>query len=266
MVFRVVALGSRGSAAVEGSMFSVYGGATSCVYVMIDDVHIVLDGGSGIMSLPYVMGKGKNIHLLLSHLHIDHISGLFVCPSFFEKTNTLKLYAKRQEDDGIKERFCAVMSEPIWPVGPEAFLTGIEFIDCDNEFYIDDVKVRAMSGSHPGNVTCYRIEKGGKSVVYMTDCEITDENIFLFSDFAKGTDLLLCDGQYTHDEMPNRKGFGHSSWEQAAELAYMCAAKSMGIIHHDPTRTDTRLYEMNKLLQKVYPNGFFVKRNEEKYL
>ncbi len=46
----------------------------------------------------------------------------------------------------------------------------------------------------------------------------------------------------------------------------MSSVKSMGIIHHDPTRTDVELYGMNNLLQKVYPNGFFVRRNEEKYL
>ncbi len=266
MVFRVMVLGSRGSASVEGSSFSVYGGATSCTYVEAGGKYLVLDGGSGIMTLPYVMGSGKEIHLMLSHMHIDHISGMFVCPSFFDPGNTVNIYIEKKDGMGAQERFLEVMREPIWPVGPEMFTAKVNFIDRDTEFSIGDVKIATMQGSHPGGVVCYKIECDGKSLVYMTDCEITKDNIFSFATFAKGCTLLLCDGQYKHDEMHNRRGFGHSSWEQVAELAYMCGSPEIGIIHHDPIRTDMELYNMNALLQKVYPRGFFARMNEERYL
>ena len=59
---------------------------------------------------------------------------------------------------------------------------------------------------------------------------------------------LLYDGQYTPEEYESRKGFGHSTPEKGLELLERSGAAKLLLIHHDPTRTDRTLLEMERLI------------------
>ncbi len=264
--FQVLILGSRGTVAHEGSNYSSYGGATACVYLNVAGEIIVLDGGSGILSLPSVLQGNKDIHLFISHMHIDHIVGIMACPIFFDASYNITVYGVERFGKDVKTRLDSAMSPPLWPVNSDAFLANVKFVTCVEEFYIGDVKIDFMEGSHPGGCTVYRISHGEKSLVYATDYEITQQSSQRLEQFAKDCTLLLCDGQYTKDEVEFKVGYGHSCWEQAAELAIKSGAKQLGIIHHDPYRTDEMLYNMQKQLKEKFANGFFAHRREEKIL
>ncbi len=262
--FVVSILGARGTIAHEGIDFLKYGGATSCVYINVADEAVVLDGGSGILSLPEMLGEKKVIHLLLTHMHIDHIMGIMACPLFFDKSMTINIYGCDVDGDLVKDRIDAALRPPLWPVNSDAFLAKVSYHSCNSGFFIGDVKIDCLEGFHPGGCTAYRLNYNGKSVVYATDFEITSNNIDELSDFAKDCTLLLCDGQYTEDEMKERKGFGHSSWESVCDLALNCGAKQLGIIHHDPYRTDKMLDDMQSKLRERFENSFFAHRREER--
>ena len=73
-----------------------YGGNTSCVYLKIDDTHIILDMGSGIRQLgrDFMMAGNtvNDFHIFLSHLHWDHIQGLpFFVPAYIKGKN-IRIY------------------------------------------------------------------------------------------------------------------------------------------------------------------------------
>jgi ribonuclease Z len=52
------------------------------------------------------------------------------------------------------------------------------------------------------------------------------------------SDLLIHDSQYTDDEYPSHVGWGHSSIEQAVQLAEAVGAKHLIPFHHDPSHDD----------------------------
>ena len=76
--------GARGSVPAPGPETNRYGGNTSCVHVSLDD-------GTGIRCLGLAMKpETERIHILLTHLHMDHIQGLmFFAPLFRPETDVV---------------------------------------------------------------------------------------------------------------------------------------------------------------------------------
>src|SRR5205085_6997238 len=78
--------GCRGSVAVPGTDTVKYGGNTSCVEVRLSSGEaLVLDAGTGLRPLGVSMQADPptEIHILLTHLHLDHLQGLgFFRPLF----------------------------------------------------------------------------------------------------------------------------------------------------------------------------------------
>ena len=69
--------GVRGSVPSPGPNTTKYGGNTSCVSINFDDKVLILDAGTGIRNLGSELIKTpkKDIFILLSHSHWDHIQG-----------------------------------------------------------------------------------------------------------------------------------------------------------------------------------------------
>src|SRR5579864_2071899 len=78
--------GCRGSVAAPGPDTIKYGGNTSCVEVRLESGQaIVLDAGTGMRPLVVAMQSDlpPEIHIMLTHLHLDHLQGLgFFRPLF----------------------------------------------------------------------------------------------------------------------------------------------------------------------------------------
>ena len=81
--------GCRGSVPTPGRGTIEYGGNTSCVEVSLnDDTVLVLDAGTGIRDLgSELLERGtRRVHVLLTHLHLDHVEGLrFFAPMWDER-------------------------------------------------------------------------------------------------------------------------------------------------------------------------------------
>jgi len=120
------------------------------------------------------------------------------------------------------------------------------------------VQIRILrSMFHPsGGVNVFRIEWGGKSMVYATDVEGVVGGDMRLAAFAKGADLLIHDAQYTRDEyiQTPRQGWGHSTPEMATFVAEMAQVGQLVLFHHDPAHDDARLDEMAASAQKLFPN------------
>lgn len=252
-------LGTRGSASVAAPQFARYGGATACLLLRMGGQHILLDGGSGLCDLPadWVPTGGK-LPLLLSHPHVDHLCGIPCCPVLLTGQTTLQLYATPRDGLDARAQLTQLMSPPLWPVGPEVFSPPPSFHSITGDFSIGPVRVRVFDVEHPGGCTVFRLEHEGTSLVYATDVELSIPSAL--KDFAADCTLLLCDGQYTDEELPTMSGFGHSSWQQAVTLAKACNAERLGILHHAPWRTDTQLDAAEQALQCLLPNAFFARK------
>ncbi len=96
--------------------------------------------------------------------------------------------------------------------------------------------------------------------MFCTDIEHGDEIDERIVDLAKGADLLIHEGQYTPEELPRFKGWGHSSWEQAVEVAERAVVKRLVITHHDPDHNDDFLREDEKKCQPRYSNTILARQ------
>lgn len=245
-----------------GEAFARYGGSTTCVLAHMGGQFIALDAGTGIMNLPGEVTAQKELPLLLTHAHADHLLGLPMCSYVMVRGARLDIYGASRDGLSPRQQVERLVSPPLWPITPDDFLTELCFHDMPDTMHLGEVRVDAMEGNHSGGVTLLRLEADGKRVVFATDCTFSDDLRPELVEFARGCDLLLADGQYSDEEWPTRKTFGHSTWRMAAELAEACGAKQLRIVHHDPTHTDAMLAAWDKTLQEQDPAYAFAREGE----
>jgi ribonuclease BN (tRNA processing enzyme) len=117
--------------------------------------------------------------------------------------------------------------------------------------------------NHPGGAYSFRIERNGKVLVVSTDVEHGENIDPQLVKLAQGADLLVHDGQYTADELQTHRGWGHSSHDQALQVAEMAGVKQLAITHHDPEHDDEFLLRMEKLCQERFPNSVLAREGME---
>jgi ribonuclease BN (tRNA processing enzyme) len=100
-------------------------------------------------------------------------------------------------------------------------------------------------------------------VVFCTDIEHGDTIDEQIVGLAWWADLLIHEGQYTAEELISHRGWGHSSWEQAVEVAQRAGVKKLIITHHDPDHDDGFLREIEKRCQARFPNSWLAREKME---
>jgi ribonuclease BN (tRNA processing enzyme) len=69
-------------------------------------------------------------------------------------------------------------------------------------------------------------------------------------DIAEGADVLLHDSQYTPEEYMNKRGWGHSTINDACLFGSMTSVKRILLSHHDPSHSDAFLEKMLSSFKK----------------
>ncbi len=241
--------GVRGSIPSPGSSTVRYGGNTSCVSIHLPgDRTLVLDSGSGIRELGKFLSRNSGeIFLILSHSHWDHIHGFPFFHPLYQSGRKISLFPNRTEHEVI----CALLDQmdgAHFPVSAENLPAQP---NCVTESDVDFLRSRGfhafkIATNHPGGGFGYKIENGGRTVVYLTDNELDPPyakttEFGEFVEFCRDADLLIHDAQYVESDMPLKHGWGHSLASQAGALAADAAAKHLVLFHHDPDRTDDEI-------------------------
>ncbi|MBR6257681.1 MAG: MBL fold metallo-hydrolase [Lachnospiraceae bacterium] len=238
---KITILGVRGSIPTSGEGFLEYGGATACCLVEAGDQAIYLDAGSGLLHSPDT--GDRKVSLLITHTHMDHILGLPLSPLLLSHRR-IDLYAKTRDGLDARQQLERLMSPPLWPVGVDIYPSDVVFHDIGKGIQLGNVYVDTMESNHPGGSTIFKLEHEGKSLVYATDYEHSEDKQAELAEFAKDTDLLLYDAQYTDEEYERMKGFGHSTVFEGMKLFEKSGAKRILFVHHDPRHNDDKLKEM----------------------
>ena len=239
--------GARGSIPVSGRQYIKYGGSTTCVEVRSKKNElIIVDAGSGIRLLGKELLKNKqlNFNMLFTHSHWDHVLGFpFFAPIYNKKTH-IRIMGCSFSSDPVREIIAKTMQPPGFPVKFEEISARFEFASlCAGGCDIAGLQVLPIELSHPNNGLGYKFSEGGRTFTFLTDNELGfvhpgGKKPEEYAEFARGSDLLVHDADYLPEEYPRRRTWGHSTWEQALELALRAGVRSLGLFHHNQDRFD----------------------------
>ena len=249
---RVTFWGVRGSVPVTGPAAAGFGGNTSCVQVTAGDgTELILDAGTGIRALGLALaGRARTVHILLTHLHLDHIQGLMFFAPLFDPRVDVTIWGPTSEHRPLRERLGRYLSHPLSPLEIRDLPARVRFEDGHRPpWMIGDVRVASSLVAHRGPTLGYRLTADGASVCYLPDHEpglgenlgTADPDWISGYALARGASLLIHDSQYDDVEYGARRGWGHSRLSDALTFALRARCDQLILTHHDPDHDDARL-------------------------
>jgi phosphoribosyl 1,2-cyclic phosphodiesterase len=236
---------------LDFSILQTYGGHSPCVEIGTDSGEFLCcDMGSGARAFgAHVMGHTwpgtvPVVHIVMSHVHWDHIMGFpFFAPAYVPRAK-LRIYGCH---DVLEQAFRLQQSAPCFPVDFSVLGASIEFVHLEpgRTTEIAGFQVTPKLQRHTGDSYGYRFERDGKSLVYTTDSEHKLEDPAEtegFVEFFRNADLVIFDAMYSLlDAVSVKEDWGHSSNIVGVELAQMAGVRHLCMFHHEPAFNDERI-------------------------
>jgi ribonuclease BN (tRNA processing enzyme) len=282
--FKLTFWGTRGSLSVNGADQLEFGGYTTCLGMQIGGRNFVFDSGTGVVGLGRSLVRdhvtnGEDGPLVTyafhTHTHLDHVCGLQYFSPLYMANTTTYIFGPTTPFSTFEAAVRTLIHPPFHPV-PLNEMAGTKVFGEVEEpmvfFFVRgrrdpvvvnmghgeqrqnapdpdtvEITLRSMRAlSHPKcGVMVYRVEHGGRSVVFATDIEGYVHGDQRLIAFAKGADVLVHDAMYTEGKyaaMPfPTQGWGHSTVEIAIEVAKQAGVGSLYLVHHDPSHNDSEL-------------------------
>jgi ribonuclease BN (tRNA processing enzyme) len=252
-----------------------FGGNTSCVELTTPSGKIlVLDCGTGARSLGnrlLASASGAiSAAILLTHTHWDHIQGFPFFAPLFQPDNHFKVYGPEGAQLSLREVLAGQMEHHYFPVELDQLAARISYEDlCEGTHHIEDVEVRAQQMNHPSPTLGYRIEAEGRSICYLCDHEPYFEDIWRegaargkmesileagdrrHAEYMQGADVVIHEAQYTPQEYPSKRNWGHSTYAYVVQLAALAGVRRLFLTHHDPSHDDEFIAEVERKAQEL---------------
>ena len=225
-----------------------YGGATSCILLSYKNTVIMVDCGSGAADAIKDLDDVKELHLFITHPHLDHINGFPSLATAFSD-RLLHIYGKDRQET-LKETLRKLMSEPLWPV---TFCDeNIIFHGLDDRIEIDDVVISNMESNHPGGCSLFRFDSEDYSLATAFDFNHGDGYDEKLAEFAKDCDALIYDGMFSDEEYEQKPKWGHSTPGMGALIGLKGNIRKVFISHYG-MRTDDELSAQEEQIRKQFP-------------
>ncbi len=239
--------GVRGSMPTPGPTTLRYGGNTPCLSIGLGAQTLIIDAGSGIRALGKRLAlQTEDILLMISHLHWDHVQGLpFFAPVYQPRR---PVFVFPPSHCGASFGDMTGMDGVHFPVTTDQLACAWECVRGEPALVLRShgFDVTRVPVNHPGGCDGFRIEQGGRAVVFIPDNEIDPPypQAIAWQDlvrFCAGAEVLIHDAQYVEADMPDKRGWGHSLVSQACALAAEAGVRRLLLFHHDPERCDEAL-------------------------
>jgi phosphoribosyl 1,2-cyclic phosphodiesterase len=237
-----------------------YGGNTACVEVRLGARLYVFDCGTGFRNLGKQLlrefgGRSLQAHIFISHYHWDHIQGIPFFAPLYDVENRFHFHASSR-NRLLREALEGQMIQPYFPVNMSEMAAQREFHDMsEGRNTFEDCVIETCRLNHPQGCMGFRMEAAAGTLVYATDNEPGDPAYDkAVRKLAEGADLLIYDAQYLPEEYETKKrGWGHSHWREAINVARESGAKELVLFHHDPEHDDPCLDSIVQEARSFYP-------------
>lgn len=272
--------GVRGSYASPFPTHLKVGGNTSCVEINVEDHIVICDAGTGIIPLGnklVAQGNTKDVLIVLTHYHWDHICGLpFFVPAFIPDWK-INFFGPGESVQEIKQNLDSQMQAPYFPVGTETWMAQIDYIEPrETNISRGPIDITYYSVHHPGITYGYKIKAANKTIIYVSDneCQFLDKSIKQkMTEFSeeeqemfeamnreeyefellsiRGADILIHDAQYTPEDYETKRGWGHSCYVDVVNYAIDAEVKELYLYHHDPYNNDDAIDKIYEKCQEI---------------
>lgn len=276
--------GVRGSYPVPGPSTIRYGGHTSCIEVRSAAGHtLIVDAGTGLRELGNKLaaeqhaGGASHYHILLSHVHWDHIQGLpFFPPAYIEGTK-ISIYALRAAAEELKHVIAGITRQEFFPVPLDSIPATFEFheVKANDPLSAYDFDILPLMLNHPFGAVGYRIHADRASWAYVCDTAPFDQVLhkqhflpslptltdadrrqlaLLRADLInglRGTDTVVFDTHFLPEEYERFPHWGHSTPDHALALCNGNDIRQLVLYHHAPSHSDQIMDQMAGKYRKL---------------
>ena len=239
--------GARGSIPVSGREYLAYGGDTTCVELRAaDGTLVVVDAGSGVRALGNQLAADPQtpIHLLFTHAHWDHLLGFPFFKPLYHRSSVIHVYGCPCAQMSVQEMVSETMTPPNFPLRLKDTHAQMSYhTNGRGPFKLGSLTVTPVMLSHSNPAHGYKFVEAGRSFVFITDNELRYRHPEggTFDDyvaFCAGADLLVHDAHFTPTEYERTRTWGHSTYQDAVDLALRADVKALGLFHHHPDHAD----------------------------
>jgi phosphoribosyl 1,2-cyclic phosphodiesterase len=246
--------GVRGSYPTPGPSTAQVGGNSSCVEVCAGPHTLAFDAGTGLIHMGRDLIKRPG----------DPEVHIFFAPAYSPEWVCRIYGARGGTSDGLERLLKEMMAPRLFPVSLSQLPAKVTFrhlAEHDRITFHSSPPTEVLarfSKAHPKvGVTLFRVNRGGRSVVYASDIEAPRGGHEDVVTFAHGADVLIHDAQYNDDEYHgghlNKAGWGHSTVRMAAEAAREAQVGQLLLFHHDPEHDDAHVQALERLAKKIFP-------------
>jgi phosphoribosyl 1,2-cyclic phosphodiesterase len=259
-LIRLTFWGVIGSAPVSCAGPREYGSHTICTSFKTEsDELIVIDAGTGIIRLGDSIAAGSTpppsrIHLLFTHFHLDHILGLPFFKPLFATGIPITFYSPWSRAE-TRATLGEMMAGRRYPIDFEDTPSAKEFRQLpENSQKIAGARLSWCPLRHPQASVAYRLQYGDQDIVLATDTEHLEDHIDeRLLNFCRETDLLVYDSTFTPEEYSDKKGWGHSTWQEGTRLASEAGVRGLILSHLNPEHPDALLNAIQAQARKNFP-------------
>jgi phosphoribosyl 1,2-cyclic phosphodiesterase len=250
--------GVRGTCPVYRRANFRVGGNTPCAsFTTARGEWIIIDAGTGIFELgrrlAAVRPRPKRLSIFFTHFHLDHVQGLPFFEPLRDPGTEIVFYSAAEPRD-LRAHLGRLMGAPFFPVAFEATASKKEFRVLDGRtIRLGGAAVSACPLNHPQGALAYKIEEGGAGVVFATDTEPPSGGVDgWLAEFAREADVLVCDATFTPREYAGRRGWGHGTWRDGANLAAAARVKRLLLSHFSGWHSDREIRAIERRARAVF--------------